>query len=396
MAGIEVSKNVHGLPGAAIDAEAIERELSNLWRMPPVVSLHERAITPSRTSVLNLILYAPDRTAAARLSRVVGQLVAHHPARVLIFVGVPQTLPDPTDLDARVFAHCHVSDTEPVAFCFEQVTIPIPTNALALLASVVPPLVVPDLPTVLWWPTHPPLHDPAFAHLTGKADRLIVDSLAFNRAVPTLMQLATFCRRIHPAGSVSDLNWPRLTTWREMTAQLFDLPDYHWALNAITRVTVGYGHARGATDNPTQALLFLGWVASRLGWQTIDAEPAGPDLWAFTARRPDGSDVRLELQRTPVARDFNGFMLSASLAATDGHRSADVSAARVAKANMETIRLQAAVDGVQTMEHTARCTAAEPGSLLIQELSLRQAEPLFTEALAEAQQLAMFMRNQGQ
>lgn len=393
MTEIDVSREVTGFPGPAVDVEAIERELSNLWRAPDVVELARAAIVPTRTSVLNLVVVAPDRAAAARIARTVGQLSVHHPSRVVIFVTTPHAA-DPTNTyDARVTTHCYIAPDAQIAPCFEQVIIDVPPSALDIVASVIPSLTLPDLPTFLWWPGQPPFRDPGMVRVTRMVERLVIDSLDFNHTMANLGRLLDLCRHLGEECAVSDLNWARLITWRELIAQFFDAPDHRWALDAVSRVTLHYGHTRGAADNPAQALLFAGWAASRLGWQVVGGERWGKDAIVFTARRPDGRDLTVALHRAPAPRTFNGLLLSAALTADDGHRSGEFRAAR-ANDDLGTIRVSTVVGGAPRMEYAVRCIASDPGSALVHDLRELGRDIQYEDALDAARSYAGALRRQ--
>ena len=61
---------------------------------------------------------------------------------------------------------------------------------------------------------------------------------------------------------VVDLAWLRSTPWRERVAGVFDPPDMRAQLSAVSSVTV-----RHREDSLASALLFMGWLSSRLGWK---------------------------------------------------------------------------------------------------------------------------------
>jgi glucose-6-phosphate dehydrogenase assembly protein OpcA len=58
-----------------------------------------------------------------------------------------------------------------------------------------------------------------------------------------------------------DLAWLRTTPWRERVASTFDPPRWRGELQRIDSVTV-----RHRPDSAAAAVLFMGWLASRLGW----------------------------------------------------------------------------------------------------------------------------------
>jgi glucose-6-phosphate dehydrogenase assembly protein OpcA len=90
------------------------------------------------------------------------------------------------------------------------------------------------------------------------------------------------------------LNWARLTPWRELTAELFDDPLRRPLLRHVHTLQVGYASYRpdGTDGRPREsqvaaALLYVGWLAGRLGWTlsgaTWEQDEAG---LSTTFRRP--------------------------------------------------------------------------------------------------------------
>ena len=84
-------------------------------------------------------------------------------------------------------------------------------------ASVVLPLLLPDSPVVVWWPTNPPL-DPAADPLGALAKRRITDAAAAPRAKAKAM--LTQCTSYAPGNT--DLAWTRITGWRALLAAALD------------------------------------------------------------------------------------------------------------------------------------------------------------------------------
>ena len=83
--------------------------------------------------------------------------------------------------------------------------------------SVVLPLLLPDSPVAIWWPTTAPA-DPATDPLGDLAQRRITDSAGVTRGKSTAM-LAQ-CRAYAPGNT--DLSWTRLTPWRALLAAALD------------------------------------------------------------------------------------------------------------------------------------------------------------------------------
>jgi glucose-6-phosphate dehydrogenase assembly protein OpcA len=79
---------------------------------------------------------------------------------------------------------------------------------------------------------------------------------------------------------MGDLSWERLAWWQELTAQFFDAPRFRRYLPNLSRLHLRYAvspassHrsvddevAPGVASPMAQALLYAGWIATRLGWR---------------------------------------------------------------------------------------------------------------------------------
>lgn len=249
---------------AAIDINAIERELRQMWQ--------EQATHPDaggqaviRALTLNLIVRAPDDDWAEQSLAVAPALTAQHPNRTVIVIDRPGPA---TELQANAQALCTLANAGRTQVCGEQVTISARGAPAGQLASLVLPLLVPDLPVVLWAPGPQPFAQPLVQRLYRLCDRLIVDSTTFADPLRELSELAAFEQTANGAPAVSDLGWTRLTPWRELTAQFFDTRPFLPHLHRIDEIVIEY--AAGNRPNPVAALLFVGWLASCLKWTPLE------------------------------------------------------------------------------------------------------------------------------
>src|SRR6185312_5928902 len=120
MKEVDVSTDVHGRKGPTVDVGSIERELAQLWRMPTVVGLRDTDIVPTRTSVLNLVVHSDDQEMAKRAAKIINELAANHPSRVITFTATADPHAFDDDLDAHVSTHCHTASGERFASCSEK------------------------------------------------------------------------------------------------------------------------------------------------------------------------------------------------------------------------------------------------------------------------------------
>jgi glucose-6-phosphate dehydrogenase assembly protein OpcA len=135
------------------------------------------------------------------------------------------------------------------------------------------------------------------------SDRLLLDSARFREPRDSLAALAGAIEIAHESIAFGDLSWSRLNPWRVLTAELFDPPVDQDMLDSIERVVVEYSRSAGA-DESVQALLFVGWFASRLGWEPRAALEEVPGTWRFwlvDGVRP--VEVRIARNDRPPAPD---------------------------------------------------------------------------------------------
>jgi hypothetical protein len=97
-------------------------------------------------------------------------------------------------------------------------------------------------------------------------------------------------RQIAERAYVVDLAWLRSTPWRERIAAAFDPPAWRPQLPAISSVAIRHHPESGAAG-----LLFLGWLASRLGWKpgTLAARGANGGLAGRARTRRDEISLTL-------------------------------------------------------------------------------------------------------
>lgn len=234
----------------------------------------EKGLPHARASVLNLIVTVTDAAAA---DRVVGSLLGlgvRHPSRAIVLVPQP-TSPGPP-LDARITAHCNDASGGEEQVCYEEIVLTVRGEAATHLAGIVAPLLIHDLPTHMWWPGDPPFRNPIFEQLVEVGDRLLVDSSDFTDLLAGYRRLGMLRRH----NGIGDLSWERLAWWQELTAQFFDAPRFRRYLPNLSRLRLRYavaspdgttGHdgdvAPGIPSPMSPALLYAGWIATRLGWK---------------------------------------------------------------------------------------------------------------------------------
>jgi glucose-6-phosphate dehydrogenase assembly protein OpcA len=185
------------------------------------------------------------------------------------------------------WARMSAPDTAPppgeVAPVREHIVVDVGPQHLPVLDTVVDPIVVPELITVLWSPHG---HDDAVDSLL----RRIVDVILLDSVVdPDPEEALTRVEELSERAYVVDLAWLRSTPWRERVAATFDPREMRRMLSAISGVTVRY-----RPDSEASAYLFVGWLASRLGWRVSPLIGRGSQLHGHAHARKQDVHIRLD------------------------------------------------------------------------------------------------------
>jgi len=176
-------------------------------------------------------------------------------------------------------------DTGELSVLRETVVVELGERHLGDLLTIADPLVVTDLPTLLWAPHG---HHEIADELLPLAQSVLVDSVDEPVAADALARACALAERAY----VVDLAWLRSTPWRERVAAAFDPPWLRVELRTIAAVTV-----RHHSESTVAAMLLAGWLSSRLGWQ---ASPLIHDGSALVGKaHASRQDVALRLQSAP-------------------------------------------------------------------------------------------------
>jgi len=229
---------------ATVQPEKILRDLRELWAQ--LGREQETAGGVLRACSMTLLAVADAEVDAELVRRTLGILMHAHPSRAIVLRGATAG-----DLDARVFAECWMPFGSHQQICAEGVEISANAAQMRDVAQLLLPLIVPDLPVVLWCRGPRALVPGAFDPLFPLAEKIIFDSSAApdaQAAIAALKELRASGRR------VADLAWTRLTGWREAVAHVFD--DGPCTLSSsLTSARIAFGGGPS-----TGVLYFSTWI----------------------------------------------------------------------------------------------------------------------------------------
>ena len=291
-----------------VDIRWVENVLADLrWRLKPDGEIGEAAeheAAEARASVLNLVAVARTSAEQAHVAEVLGHLSVHHPSRTLILLAQQER----TNLKLDATVSAQASPVSGHRISAEQVFLHAHGPVAEHLASVVAPLLIPDLPVMLWWPGRPEFESQLFNDLADLCDRLIVDTDVLDPATDfaALIQVA---RRRRGSCAIGDFNWARLLAWRELAAQFFDPEPMRRWFSAMRGGTV----CSGGEGTSAQGRLVAGWLQRRLAAAGVDV-PASlqhdPEPEPGLVKVTMDAEERGEMARFTISRKPEGRLMT--------------------------------------------------------------------------------------
>lgn len=261
--------------GKQVRVEEVDATLSSLWKLS-ADNMRIGANLNVRTSVLNLLICTPDIPSALYASKLLRELSSTHIARATLVI-LDQRTDAPDALASWVTLRCFSMISDLMRHCFEQTTLLVSGHATQSLSNTLSSVLSNRLPVYLWWVGDTKgTNDSIFRDMARLCERVIVDSTTFFQPEAGIHTLANYCKTT-PQVALSDLNWGRLTIWRQLVAQFFDAPEYRPFLDGIERIEIEHAAAPLAeasraesgevSPNPTAALLLAGWLKASLNME---------------------------------------------------------------------------------------------------------------------------------
>ena len=210
----------------------------------------EHGYVPAR--VLNVIIVV-DRQFKGEIFNRLERVGRYHPSRTVLVAVEPRR----TTMDARAQVAIEDGDGD-IHVGTERVEIDIGPKHLSALDTIVDPLLVPDLTTMVWAPHG---HEEAIDALRRLVTVVLIDSAQQISATEAIKRAADVAKDAY----IVDLAWLRSTPWRERIAATFDPPAWRQSLREISGVSV-----TAREDSIVAGVLLLGWLSCRLGWQASE------------------------------------------------------------------------------------------------------------------------------
>src|SRR3954447_7957811 len=210
----------------------------------------EHGYVPAR--VLNVIIVV-DRQFKGEIANRLERVGRYHPSRTVLVAVEPRR----TTIDAHVQVEVEDADGG-IAVGTETVEIDIGSKHLSVLDTIVDPVLVPDLTTVVWAPHG---HEEAIDALRRLVQVVLIDSAQQMNATEAIRRASDVAKDAY----IVDLAWLRSTPWRERIAATFDPPTWRQSLREISGISV-----TAREDSVVAGVLLLGWLSCRLGWEASE------------------------------------------------------------------------------------------------------------------------------
>jgi glucose-6-phosphate dehydrogenase assembly protein OpcA len=230
-----------------------------------LVDARRAAGSPAMGMVMTMVIVVPEDAAEDALVAARDASREHPSRRLGVIIGSAR---GPSRIDADIKAGAGTTG--------ERALIKLTGEVTRHPESVVLPLLLPDSPVVVWWPTAAPA-DPAGDPLGRLGSRRITDAAQAPRG--RSKALLTQCHAYAPGNT--DLAWTRITPWRALLAAATD--DLH---EKVTAVTVA-----GERVSPSADLLGA-WLADRLKAPVTRKRSNGPGITEVVLTTRSG-DVRV-------------------------------------------------------------------------------------------------------
>lgn len=255
--------------------DAIEAALRDMLRQRHAAN---QAVVPAR--VLNLVVVV-DREWKGEISNRLDRVGRYHASRTILCA----VEDGHRTLDATAVMGYDEVRGGTITATREQVEIDMGPEHLDRLETIVDPVIVSELPTVLWCPHG---HGEAMQALGRIVDVILVDSDDRLDAREGLER----ANELRENAYVVDLAWLRTTPWRERLAASFDPAERLPELSRLESLTI-----RHQESSTASALLLAGWLASRLRWETEPLQDMNGSGMKGSASRGDGQ-VEIALEST--------------------------------------------------------------------------------------------------
>ncbi len=244
----------------SIAAADIESELTKLWEA-------QREKNKIKACLFNLVLFSQDSRRTNYFRELIRSTIEKFPCRILFIEGDEVNSGDRLGIQV---SNQTILRGDSLIAC-DQINVQASRNQYVRIPFLIIPHLIADLPLYLLWGQDPMSDHIILPKLLPLATRLIFDS-------ECTQNLQTFSQRLLsklPEMShleLMDMNWARLSGWRDAIANVFE-PAYRLEhLFEVERVVLRYQSkpTEFFKNTQTQALYLTAWLAAQLQWNFVN------------------------------------------------------------------------------------------------------------------------------
>ena len=299
-AAIKAAQKAYGMKPTGKSNPVLQEQLKAEFAK---AKAEDKLTSENRTAAIS---YTPDSEGITA-----DAIAASNPCRIITLCPI---LGEDTGVKAQVSAYCPIGkQSKNTLVCCEYITLSGTAEALERIGGIIAELAIADLPKFVWWKATPTPDHPLFQRLISSSDTIIFDSSSFVEPEKDLKSLVGLLKQ---DTALADINWRRLAPWQELAAAAFDPPERRGDIYEVDRVTIDY-----ELGNQSQALMYLGWLASRLKWTPVEYQLEGGDYDIRKVKFTDEKQrhIEAELAGIPTADwgDIPGDLIGLRLSSTN-------------------------------------------------------------------------------
>jgi glucose-6-phosphate dehydrogenase assembly protein OpcA len=279
----------------AAQPEKILRALGQVWTSLGEEERQQGKPTVLRACAMTLIVITDkEDEESGSAAQTLVELMHAHPSRAIVLRSDQDA---ENGLSARVFAQCWKPFGKAQQICCEQIEVSAHPDRWLDIGPTVLGIIVPDLPVVVWCRQKSVFRETSdqpqrsgLESVLRLATKIILDTRGSD-----LKRAFTVLNRWRKEGRLfSDLEWTRLTPWRETLATVFD--QHSSLIPAIRSVEIRY---TGSTI-PASALYLAAWLKRGLTAEPSFVQEPGAES-ALANIRIELPDSTVQLARTGPA-----------------------------------------------------------------------------------------------
>jgi len=241
----------------AVLPEKILKDLSQLWTSLGEDEKKQGKPTVLRACAMTLIVVTDDEDEdSLAASQTLVDLMHAHPSRAIV---IRVAAASESEITARVLAQCWKPFGKAQQICSEQIEIQATPDRWPDIGPIILGIMVPDLPVVVWCRQKTVLrrNSNATQHEGLQALFALATKVIFDTRGPNPPEAIEALRSWKNGGRiVADLQWTRLTPWREAISGAFDDPQLLGLRSSFQ--TIEIVHAEPTP--PSSAFYLAGWL----------------------------------------------------------------------------------------------------------------------------------------